>query len=247
MSVAFWTTRLDRLDQPVHRSGNLRFEDREIKVHAEDRPGDAKRVREAVADRGVLAAKRVESRLQRRRARGRAREHAKRFRQGRGAGALECQCDDRRGCHADESHGVGFQSRGGREPAVPFAAVLDAHTVEEEQQAQGAKHSGRRGLRRKGAACEADEQHGTGAEREPLDVDLADQVTTRNDQEERGHRRCFEKGSEPVHAASPVSPSHQRESCVEGVDAAAVQGAYTRGFDIADCRLQTADCELSIV
>ena len=197
-------TDLDRLHQPVRWSGNLRFEDREIDVHAEDRSGDAKRVREAVADRGVLVSKRVENGLQRRGTRRGAREHPERFRQARGARALDRQRDRRRGGQTAECRGVGPQSRGAREPAIPFAAVLNAHAVEEEQQAEGAQHCGRRCLRRKGAACQADEQHRARAEREPLEVDFADQVTGRNDQEQRGHRRRLEKGSEPVHAAPPV-------------------------------------------
>ena len=81
-------TDLGRLHQPVRWSGDLRFEDREIDVHAEDRSGDAKRVREAVADRSVLVSKRVENGLQCRGTRRGAREHPERFRQARGARAL---------------------------------------------------------------------------------------------------------------------------------------------------------------
>ena len=38
---------------------NLRFEESEVHVHAEDRPGDAKRIGHAVADRRVLAVQRI--------------------------------------------------------------------------------------------------------------------------------------------------------------------------------------------
>ena len=83
---ALRTLIFDRLYSPAGRRLNLRLEEGGVEIHAEDRPGDAKRVGHAVADRGVLVPERVENRLKRRGARGRAGEHAERLGQARRAG-----------------------------------------------------------------------------------------------------------------------------------------------------------------
>src|SRR6185436_8008566 len=50
---------LGGLHQPIRWGGNLRFEDGEIDVHAEDRSGHAQGIRQAVTDGGVLGPERV--------------------------------------------------------------------------------------------------------------------------------------------------------------------------------------------
>ncbi len=115
---------------------------------------------------------------------------------------MNSQRDSARGGKTTQPGRVRPQSGWARESLVPLVAVLNAHAIKEEQQAECAQQSWRRGFRRKGAAREADKQHSARSEREPLEVDVADEVAGSDDQEERGHRRGLEKGSQPVHSGA---------------------------------------------
>jgi hypothetical protein len=144
---------------------------------------------------------RVENRLERRGARAGSREHPERLRKVCRPGLIDQERDDTRGGQAADRGEVALQSRGAGQAAVPFVAVLNAHAVEKEQQAQRAQQPGRRRLRSKRPAGEADEEHSARAEREPFQIEFPDQVSDCDREKQGCQRRGLEDCPEQVHAA----------------------------------------------
>ena len=190
---------LQHLHPGAARRLDLRLQDHEGEVEEQDRAGDAERVGHRVADGRVVVAERGDRRLQRRRAGAGAGEQAQRIADVEPRRLGDEQADDARREHADQRDQVGPAPRRARQADEELLAVLHADGVEEEGEAEGADHPGRGGLRREPADGEGDEQHRADAEREALDVDLADEVADGDRQEQRHQWLLFEKCPEVVH------------------------------------------------
>ena len=115
------------------------------------------------------------------------------------------EAHDARQQHADQRDEVGLAPGGARQAEEELLAVLDADGIEEEREAERADHRRRRRLRREPAHGERDEQHRAHAEREALDVDLADEIADRDREEQRHQRLLLEQRLDEFHAPPPRS------------------------------------------
>ena len=175
-------------------------------VHAQDRADHAERVRDAVADRRILRARRVDRGLERGGAGHRPGEKARRVGD-RQAGP------DRRQRHADPDR----ERQQGQEDGLPagragdagreLPAVLDADAVEEHDEAEKAQERGRRGARHRRAQGQAREEHGPDPEREAAQVDLAHRVADPDHEEEGEERLRDEERGQGRHGALRSRPA----------------------------------------
>jgi hypothetical protein len=100
----------------------------------------------------------------------------------------EHQRDNKAGDDRDERQQVIFDARRAGHAFEELPAVQDADAVEEHDQAGQADRSGNRRFRGECANRQPDEKDGANPEREPADIDLADQVAETDGKERRKDR-----------------------------------------------------------
>ena len=191
---------LEQLHAGARAGLDLRLEDHVADVEEQDRPGDAERVGNRVADRWIVVAERGDGRLQGRRAGARSGEQAEPVTQVETHRLHDEEAHHARQEDPDQRHDVGPLAGGARQAEEELLAVLDAHGIEEQREADRADHRRRRRLGREPAHGERHEQHRADAEREALDVDLADEVADRDGEEQRHERLLLQKHPDVVHA-----------------------------------------------
>ena len=112
----------------------------------------------------------------------------------------------------DQRQQIVFAARGAGHALEELPSVEDADAVEEHDQSGEADRSDDLRLRREGADGEADEQHGSDAEREAAEIDLADQVAEADGEKDRKDRlRPDDVAGEIEHGN--VSGSKSRMRC----------------------------------
>ena len=136
--------------------------------------------------------------------------------------------------HADERDEIGLAPVGAGEAEEELLAVLHADGVEEEREPERAHHRRRRRLGREPADGERDEQHRADAEREALDVDLADEIADRDGQEQRHQRLLLEQRAQEFHPLFPFSRRSGRgrgiASRTRSVSAASGGSTFSSGY-----------------
>ena len=90
--------------------------------------------------------------------------------------------------YGDERQQIVFAASGARHSFKELPAIEDAYAVEKHDQAGKANWPGDRGFWRKGADRQTDEQNRADAERETAEVDLPDQITDADGEEQREDR-----------------------------------------------------------
>ncbi len=91
----------------------------------------------------------------------------------------EPERDEQPGDDRDQRQQIVFAAGRADHALEELPAVQDADPVQEHDQAGQTDRPGDLRLRREGADGQADEQDGADAEREPADIDLADEVAER--------------------------------------------------------------------
>ena len=196
---------LEQLHAGAGAGLDLRLEDHVAEVEEKDRPGDAERVGDRIADGRIVVAKRGDGGLQGRRTGARSGKQAEpvaqiethRFRDGN---AHHARQED-----PDQRHDVGPLSGDAREAEEELLAVLNSDGIEEQGKADRADHWRRHRLRRKPAHGERDKQHRADAEREAFDVDLAHEVTDRDREEHCRKRLLLQEDPDVIHARLPAA------------------------------------------
>ncbi len=184
---------LAQLEARARRCLDLRFEHHEGDVQEQDRPRHAERIGDRVAYRRVVVAEGGDRRLQGRGAGARAGEQAQGVAEVETHQLHEEEAHDAGRHHARQRHQVRATPGGAHEAYEELLAVLHAHGIEEQRQAQGAHHRRRDCLGREPAHRQRDEQHRPHAEREALDVDLAHEIADGDRQEQRHQRLLLEQ------------------------------------------------------
>ena len=191
---------ISSISMPTLGAGiDLRLEEQEREVEKQDRPGHAERVGNRVTHCRVVVAERRDGRLQRRRARPRTCEQAEGVAEIQAHRSCDEQAHDPRRQHADQRDQVGPAAGSARQAEDELLAVLDPHGIEEERETERPDHRRRHRLGCKPAYGECDEQHGTHAEREALDADLADEIADRDREEQRHQGLLLEQRPDEVH------------------------------------------------
>src|SRR4030095_85190 len=93
----------------------------------------------------------------------------------------------------DQRDEVCLPSFGAREATKELLAALDTNCIQEKSESECSHHCRRDRLRRKPSDGESDKQDCPYTKRETLDVDLTDQITNRDRQEQRHQRLLLEK------------------------------------------------------
>ena len=178
---------------------DLGLDDHEREIQEQDRPGHAEGVGHRIAHRRVVVAQRRDGGLQRRRAGARTREQPEGVAQVHSHHLRDQQARRARHHHADQRDDVGPLAGPAGQADDELLAVLDPDRIEEERQAECPHHRRRHGLGCKPANGERDEQHGAHAEREALDIDLADEIADGDREEQRHQRLLLQQRLDPVH------------------------------------------------
>ena len=193
----------EQLEARRHGRVDLRLENHESDIEEQNRTGDAERIRYRIADRRIVVAERGDGRLQRRRAGARTREQSEPVAQRQVHPLHEREAHRAGQQDADQGNDVRPAARRARQSEEELLAVLHAHGVEEEREAERADHGCRHRLGGEPAHREGDEQHGAHAERKALDVDLADEIADGDREKQRHQRLLLQQCPDEFHVVYP--------------------------------------------